>query len=109
MSARIRSHIAAAILLGMLCGRASADELFGRIDPSLIENAWTGEVEFIVMLRQQADLRGARFLSKKDEKGAFVLDALRSTAELTQSPVLHLLESRGASHRAFWAANAIWV
>ena len=61
------------------------------------------------MLRQQADLRGARLLPTKDEKGAFVLDALRSTAELAQAPVLALLEARGAPHRAYWAANAIWV
>jgi len=101
--------IAAAIFLGMLRGGAFADELYGKIDPSLLQNGWTGDVEVIVMLRQQADLRGARFLSTKDEKGAFVLDALRSTAELSQSSVLAVLEARRAPHRAFWVANAVWV
>ena len=109
MAARIRPRIVIALLLGMLCGRASAGEIYGKVDPWVLEKARAGDVEFLVMLRRQADLRGSRGLPTKDEKGAFVLDALRYTAELAQAPVLDLLEARGAPHRAFWAANAIWV
>ena len=36
-------------------------------------------------------------------------DALSSTAARAQAPVLALLEQRGAPHRAYWIANAIWV
>ena len=61
------------------------------------------------MLREQSDLRGARALPTKVEKGAFVMDALRSTAERSQKPLLDFLAARGAEHRPFWVANMIWV
>ncbi len=93
----------------MFCAVLVADGRLPKIDPWVLEKADGGQVEFLVMLRQQADLGGVRSLSTKSEKGAFVLDALRSTAELTQAPVLALLDARGAPHHAYWVANVIWV
>jgi serine protease AprX len=88
---------------------APAQALSGKVDPWVVETAAGGQTEFLVLLREQADLRGARMLATKAAKGAFVLDALRSTAERTQGPLLRLLAARGAEHRAFWVANMIWV
>ncbi len=111
MTARTRLRIAGVLLLCILCGAAAAaaDDPLGKIDSWVLEKTRMGDADFVVMLRQQADLRGARGLPTKDEKGAFVLDALQSTAELAQAPILDILQARGAPHRAFWAANAIWV
>ena len=61
------------------------------------------------MLREPADLRGARSLAVKAERGAFVADALRAHAAATQAPLVRFLEERGAFYRAFWVANMIQV
>ena len=68
-----------------------------------------GQAEFLVMLREQADLRGARTLPTKTQKSAFVADALSSTAARVQAPLRALLDARGAEYRAYWVANMIWV
>ena len=98
-----------AVALILACGVLAGDELSQRVDPWVLETAARGQTEFLVMLREQADLRGAHTLPNKEQKGAFVFDALSSTAARTQGPLLALLESRGAPHRAFWVANVIWV
>src|SRR5438105_2406695 len=97
------------IAVMLACGPLAGDELSRRVDPWVLETASRGQTEFLVMLREQADLRGARALPSKEQKGAFVFDALSSTAARTQKPLLDLLESRGVPHRAFWVANVIWV
>ena len=61
------------------------------------------------MLREQADLRGARTLPTKTQKSAFVADALSSTAARVQAPLRALLDGRGAEYRSYWVANMIWV
>src|SRR5689334_16552798 len=61
---------------------ASPEALARRVDAWVLDTASRGETEFLVMLRAQADLRGARSLSRRAEKGAFVLDALRYQAEM---------------------------
>ena len=61
------------------------------------------------MLREQADLRGARTLPTKTQKSAFVADALSSTAARVQAPLRALLDARGAEYRSYWVANMIWV
>jgi|KBSMisStaDraftv2_1062788.scaffolds.fasta_scaffold08402_3 uncharacterized repeat protein (TIGR01451 family) len=80
-----------------------------KVDPWVLDNSARGSAEFLVMLREQADLRGAASLRAKGEKGAFVQNALSSFAERTQAPLLRLLGDRGVPHRSFWIANMIWV
>jgi len=80
-----------------------------KVDPWVRDTAARGETEFLVMLRQQADLRGAPALRTRIERTAFVQNALQATAQQTQAPLLDLLSARGAAHRAFWVANMIWV
>jgi hypothetical protein len=91
-------------------GSASApDALARKVDAWVLDTASRGDTEFLVMLRAQADLRERGTIARKDEKGAFVMDALRSQAEATQSPLRELLESRGVAFRPYWVANMIWV
>jgi len=80
-----------------------------KVDPWVLQKSGAGTAEFLVMLRTQGDLRGARALSSKTERSAFVMDALRSVAERSQRPLLDLLSSRGVPHRSYWVANMIWV
>ncbi|HTY43422.1 MAG TPA: S8 family serine peptidase [Thermoanaerobaculia bacterium] len=105
---RSRSLIVLCLALASVRGLAAAD-LRDKVDPWVLATAERGDTEFLVMLREQADLRGARNLSTKTERAAFVADALAATAERTQAPLEALLTRRGAPHRAFWVANAFWV
>ena len=98
-----------AVTLTLGCGAALAADWQSKVDPWVIDTAGRGQTEFLVLLREQADLRGARAIAGKTEKGAFVRDALESTADRTQRPLRELLASRGIEHQAFWVANMIWV
>lgn len=80
-----------------------------RVDPWVLQQAQNGETEFILFLKQQADLSAAAQLSTKAEKGAFVYHALKKTADESQPPLLRYLEAQGLPHRPFWIANMVWV
>src|SRR5262249_9001262 len=95
-----------ALVLGV---NAAASDWRSKVDPWVLDTSTRGSTEFLVMLREQADLRGAASIRHKGEKGAFVQNALASLAERTQAPLLRLLTDRGVPHRAFWVANMIWV
>ncbi len=97
------------LALAAASGVAQPEELSQKIDPWVLDTASRGDTEFLVMLREQGDLRGASALSSEVAKGAFVMDALRSTAERSQRPLLDFLAERGAAHRSFWVANMVWV
>jgi subtilisin family serine protease len=84
-------------------------QLKDKIDPLLFSTSADEEVEFLVYLGEQADLRGARSLATRLEKGKFVFHQLTEVAARTQLPILEMLEKRGSDHRAFWIANMIWV
>jgi subtilisin family serine protease len=82
----------------------------GKIAPWVTAHTAAGQqAEFIVVLRDQADLRPAELLPTKAEKGRFVRDALWNKSQATQGPILRWLESRHLEHRAFYIVNAIWV
>ena len=108
---RSRATLTSCFVLALAAtfGVARGEELSQKVDPWVLETASRGDTEFLVMLREQGDLRGARALSSKAQKGAFVMDALRSTAERSQRPLLEFLVRRGVEHRPFWVANMIWV
>src|SRR5689334_8421378 len=97
---------ALALVLGV---NAAASDAGSKVDPWVLDTSARGSTEFLVMLREQADLCGAASIRAKGEKGAFVQNALSSFAERTQAPLLRLLTDRGAPHRAFWIANMVWV
>ncbi len=86
-----------------------AETLSQKVDAWVLEKSAAGSAEFLVMLRAQGDLRGASALTAKAERGAFVMDSLRSLAAGTQKPLLDLLAERGIPHRSYWVANMIWV
>ena len=106
----MRFRTALALGFALSVGAVAAAEDPGRkVDPWVLDTGARGSTEFLVMLRDQADLRGARALPTKTEKGAFVADALAAKAARTQAPILALLDARGAEHRSYWVANMIWV
>ena len=68
------------------CGAAMAADRQSKVDPWVLDTAGAGQTEFLVMLREQADLRGARSARRKTEKGAFVRDALASRPSARRRP-----------------------
>ncbi len=105
----MRTRMLSALCFAIVCAAASAETLRQKVDPWVLDTAARGDTEFLVLLRDQADLRGANALSTRAEKSAFVADALSATAARTQSPLLAFLSARGAAHRSYWVANMIWV
>ena len=80
-----------------------------KVDPAVLNAASTGQAEFLIYMKSQADLSGAGALATKEEKGQFVFDKLSATAYATQPAVLQTLAQLGATHRSFWVTNAIWA
>ncbi|MGE0130088.1 MAG: S8 family serine peptidase [Blastocatellales bacterium] len=67
------------------------------------------EVEFMVVLADQADLSLADSLETKEEKGRYVFETLLAKARETQPRLLGWLEERKIEHQAFYIVNAILV
>jgi serine protease AprX len=87
-----------------------APEVSGKIAPwVLAHTAQGGEIEFLVVLKEQADLRGAEQLATKLEKGRFVHDVLWAKAQATQASLIAWLKERNLSYRSFYIINALWV
>jgi subtilisin family serine protease len=83
---------------------------FNKLSPWVVEKTANGEeIEFLVVLKDQADLSGADSLQTKQEKGRYVFDALLTKAKVTQVPLIDWLKERGIQYRAFYIVNAIWV
>jgi subtilisin family serine protease len=90
---------------------AAGGTVGGKIAPRLVsETAAIGTTtEALIVLSEQADLSGAAQLKTKLEKGRYVYNQLRSTAERTQAPLRKMLGERGFSYQTFYAVNAIRV
>jgi len=80
-----------------------------KVDNWVLTSAQSGEVEFLVYLTEQADLRGAEEFKTKHEKGSYVYANLTKVAARTQKPLLAALSKMGVEHRSYWIANMIWV
>lgn len=81
-----------------------------KVAPWVIERTQDGKrAEFLVVLADQADLKGAASLKTKKEKGRFVYNALWSKAYETQKSLLNWLEAGKIEHRSYYIVNMIWV
>ena len=68
-----------------------------------------GETDVLVFVRGRPDLTPARSLSTKEEKGRFVVNALRTTAKKTQFGLRRWLDARGVDYQPFWIVNMLRV
>ncbi len=79
-----------------------------RIAESLLAQGMTGQSSsFIIVLREQADLRQVRAVSGKEAKGQMTFALLQAKAASTQAPILQVLKEEGALAQSFYLANAI--
>jgi serine protease AprX len=91
---------------------ASATPWQDKVDHWVLQSALAaenGQTDFLIYLADQADLSRAAFLITKEEKGAFVYQALTETARRTQASLLAELQRQDIPHRAYWIANMIWA
>jgi len=68
-----------------------------------------GQADFFIWMAEKADLSPAYQLTSKEEKGRFVFETLRATAERTQTELTALLDSQGIEYSSFYIANKILV
>src|SRR5688500_13927549 len=88
---------------------ASAPAWQGKVDPTVLSAAGLAETEFLIYMKQQADLSGSSALTTKEEKGQYVYQQLTATAESTQGNVKQTLTQLGAPFQSFWISNTLWT
>jgi serine protease AprX len=81
-----------------------------KIHPWLDKKSASGkEMEFLVTMRDSAELSPAALLKGKSEKGRFVYDRLRGAADSAQGQIREWLMAHGVEYRAFHIVNALLV
>ncbi len=82
----------------------------GKFEKSLAAELDTkGSADFYVEFAERADLSAASAIADWDQRGEAVVDALRRTANASQSDVRKQLSLSGVSYQPFWVANTILV
>ena len=85
-------------------------EPLAKVEPLVLEELKaSARTDFFVWMAEKADLQPAHQLKTKEEKGRFVFEALRETAERTQKGLREDLDGQGVDYRAFYIANKILV
>ncbi len=103
------------LLAGMALGFAIKDGALAQDNPTtkfeagLLDQLKAGPADFIVMMKEQADVSGASQLQTKIEKGQYVFDKLVATAGRTQTDLRAYLDKQGVDYQSFYIVNAIWV
>ncbi len=103
------------LLLGLLPvlsfaqGGAGQTAAAARIEADLLEQlAAGGTSDMIVVMAEQADLSPAYSMGWK-ERGEFVYNTLKATAERSQAHAKALLEANGLKYQTFIAGNELYV
>ena len=83
-----------------------------RLDPQIaadMKAAPDGRAEFLVILESQADLNSAYHIKDWQARGAYVLDALRSHAALSQRGLRAVLTDSAVDYQPLYIINAVIV
>jgi subtilisin family serine protease len=80
-----------------------------KVDAILLEKIATdGSADFIVRFTEQADLSPA-YSMDWEERGSFVYETLKETAEKSQAKAKLLLDTHGFAYQTFIAGNELYV
>ncbi len=100
----------AALLLFSLVQPAKQGFANEKIHPWLDKKSASGkEMEFLVIMRESAELSLAAHLKEKADKGRFVNGELKRTAASSQGPIKGWLKAHGVEYRAFHIVNGLLV
>jgi subtilisin family serine protease len=87
---------------------AFAQNWQSKIDEALKTEAQSGsQIEFLILLKAQADVSQAALLKTKTEKAQYVFQQLKATAQKTQQRVIATLEANNADYNALYIVNLI--
>jgi hypothetical protein len=79
------------------------------ISPGLAKRFASGQpADYVIEMTERADLSRAAGMSW-EERGRYVVDTLKATAEKSQAPVRRALQQRGLDFETHWIKNAIIV
>ncbi|MEW6716654.1 MAG: S8 family serine peptidase [Chloroflexota bacterium] len=101
--------VALASLSGVRTSAAALPEWQTKVDSWVLQSSAEGETEFLVFLKEQAEISAAGALQTKGEKGAYVFNQLTTVARQSQTPILLALVPLGVESRPYWIVNMIWV
>ncbi|MFN2210458.1 MAG: S8 family serine peptidase [Candidatus Promineifilaceae bacterium] len=103
--------LAVVVVMAMVTVRTRARPQWQqKVDDWVLEEAGAAdEVEFLVVLKDQADLGRISDRLSKAEKGAAVYNSLTDVALRSQASLIPDLKAAGADYRPFWISNMIWV
>jgi serine protease AprX len=84
------------------------------LPPNVSRQVWEatdggGEVEFLAILAERADLAAAGSLPTREARLRYVYDALRSVAMRSQAPLHAELDAAGVPYRAYYIVNMLAV
>ncbi len=80
-----------------------------KVDARVLAAVASGESEFLIYMKEQADLSGSAAMGTKEAKGHYVYERLTATAQNTQGGVKQLLNQLGVQFNAFWVSNTIYT
>jgi serine protease AprX len=81
-----------------------------KIHPWLDKKSASGkEMEFLVIMKESAELSPAAHLKEKADKGRFVNGELKRAAVSSQGPIREWLKAHGVKYRAFHIINGLLV
>lgn len=97
------------LALPMLSSAANGS---AKIHPRVLEKIAAdpeAEADYLIILKEQADLSSVASLRTKAEKGALVFALLNEVAQRTQASLRRSLTAQGALVESFWVSNAVRV
>lgn len=96
-------------LLDFPPGAAAAARV--RVDARVLQDTAAGQPsDFLVVLKSQADARGAAARAPdRSQRGRMVYRSLRQAADTSQPAIRSLLETLGASYHAYWIVDLFAV
>ncbi len=94
------------ILFSLLVSSVNAADIPLELERKISEE---GQAEYFVVLNQRADLTHTRTLESKIEKGQFVFDVLRETADRSQKDLRSFLDNHGITYKSYWIRNMLLV
>lgn len=81
-----------------------------KVDFGVMQGTENGaEINFFIVLTEQADLSEAEKFIAKKEKGRYVYQTLLDNAQRSQRPLLSWLDSQGIDYQSFYIVNAVLV
>ncbi len=90
--------------------QGGTDEEVATVERALLDKlAADGSTDFVVVMKEQADLSAAYEIEDWSERGHYVYNKLREVASRTQAPVITYAERKGVEYESFLTTNSVFV